>query len=174
MVEAHLKSCLDQVNGSNKRSCRSSSNGSCHEYGQRTVVTGVIRQQGLDVGVGRKVDGAEGDIPQNASRGSLVNAGQPQPSEHTPSSLIIQGGEGPGHLEPDLDDLQRVGEDHVDQTRHGPRQHLPTHRDVAMVGLCQLVADKVIGGQLDSLLWSNITQIQSQASIQTSHTLQES
>ena len=118
-----------------------------------------------------EVERAEGDVPERGGGARAVHVPQPEVGQHGGRGGGGEGAVAARHLEPDLDDLQRVGEHHVGEAGAGARHQLPRQGDVAVRGLGDLVPHQVVGRELDRLLGRHGQQVEAEAAVQPRHAL---
>ena len=127
----------------------------------------MVSEQGLDVRVGGEVEGAEGHVPERSGHARAVDVGQPQVPEHAGGALWVEGGVGTSPLETNLDNFQGICENNIGQTRAGTVHHLLLEGNVTVVGLEDLVPDKVIHSELDGLLRDDSEEVHGDSPVQT-------
>ena len=115
------------------------------------------------MGVAGEEDHGERDVPEEAGAAALVEAEEAELLDDTEGGDPLAASDLSRHLEPDLDNLERVGEHDLAAASTRASQYFSPERDLAVSG--HLVPHKIIHGQLDGLLRSNAHQLGHKASI---------
>jgi len=81
-----------------------------------------------------------------------------------PISIVIEGAH--LNLEPDLDDLERVGEDHLATSGHTTGDNLSRQSNLVRFLVFEGVPHQVIDSEFDGFFWGNSDQLRSKASVE--------
>merc|ERR1719186_67345 len=143
----HLKPRLDHISRSHQRRRWRPRDGSGSEDGQWGDVPCLICEAFLEMSVSWEVDCGEGNISEKAGCGTFIQAKEAQLLHGGPRLHFRPRGDLSGHLQPDLDDLERVGEQDLASSSARASQDFTVQGDVPALFLRHFVPHEIIDGE---------------------------
>mmetsp|Transcript_17814 Transcript_17814/g.53492 ORF Transcript_17814/g.53492 Transcript_17814/m.53492 type:complete len:468 (-) Transcript_17814:659-2062(-) len=164
----NLKTSFDHISRGCKACSRATSDGTSQQHRGRRHSTILLGEHSLHFGVHRKVNRREGDVTQQTRSRATIQPEEAQFTHHLNcrawSTALA------GHLQTNLDDLERVGEHHLTGTGTGSGEHLEREIDTALVEAGEGGAEQVVDGEFDGLLGRDAHQLWPDAAVETART----